>query len=76
MCINLQPMTQHLVLMLKHWSHYSKLNEHISTYALSMMAIFYLQTRGLLLSVKQLKELNPEISPIIDGRFLSLQLNN
>lgn len=56
-----------MILMLKQWSQYSKLDEHISTYALAMMAIFYLQVNGHLLSVKQLKALNPEPAPVIDG---------
>lgn len=46
------------------------MDEHISTYALAMMVIFYLQTKNHLLSVKQLKTLNPEPAVIIDGTHL------
>lgn len=57
-CFDLQPMSQSFILVLKMWSHQNNISEHITTYALAIMGIFYLQTKGYLISVKQLRELN------------------
>ncbi|XP_018572666.1 uncharacterized protein LOC108912018 [Anoplophora glabripennis] len=66
-CLDLQPITQPFVLLLKKWSQHNNFTEHISTYALALTAIFYLQVNNYLLSVKKLRELNPEPSLVIDG---------
>ncbi|XP_045480499.1 uncharacterized protein LOC123684998 [Harmonia axyridis] len=57
-CFELQPASQKLILLLKKWSHLCGLNENITTYALAMLGIFYLQKSNYLLSVQTLKELN------------------
>lgn len=57
-CFDLQAVSQPFILVLKMWSHHNGLSEHITTYALAIMAIFYLQTKGYLLSVKQVRQLN------------------
>ncbi|RZC36040.1 uncharacterized protein BDFB_006746, partial [Asbolus verrucosus] len=66
-CIDLQPITQPFILLLKRWSDYCKLNEHITNYGLALMAVFFLQTRGYLLSVKTVRNYNPTQSVVIDG---------
>nr|XP_023017588.1 speckle targeted PIP5K1A-regulated poly(A) polymerase-like isoform X2 [Leptinotarsa decemlineata] len=66
-CIDIQPITQPFILMLKKWSFYNNLQEHITTYALALLAIFYLQINNYLLSVKKIKELNPAEAQTING---------
>nr|XP_015834575.1 PREDICTED: uncharacterized protein LOC663094 isoform X2 [Tribolium castaneum] len=51
-CMELQPITQSFILLLKRWSDYCRLHEHITNYGLALMAVFFLQTGGFLLSVK------------------------
>ncbi|KAJ3657972.1 hypothetical protein Zmor_009745 [Zophobas morio] len=66
-CIDLQPITQPFILLLKKWSDCCKLNEHITNYGLALMAVFFLQTSGYLLPVKTVRNYNPTQSLIIDG---------
>ncbi|CAH1994292.1 unnamed protein product [Acanthoscelides obtectus] len=68
-CIDLQPITQPLILIIKEWSEMNNFKEHdhVSNYALSMMVIFYLQTERHLLSIKKLRELNKGSNPVING---------
>ncbi|XP_044255317.1 uncharacterized protein LOC123005576 [Tribolium madens] len=66
-CMELQPITQSFILLLKQWSDYCRLNEHITNYGLALMAVFFLQTGGFLLSVKTVRAYNPTQSLIIDG---------
>lgn len=66
-CLEIQPITHPFILLLKKWSHLCGLNEHITTYALAIMAIFYLQKNEYLMSIKYLRYLNPGQSSIIDG---------
>nr|CAI5865418.1 unnamed protein product [Callosobruchus analis] len=68
-CINLQPVTQPLILMIKKWSEANNLkdHDHISNYLLSVMAVFYLQTEQHLLSVKRLREVNNGANRVING---------
>ncbi|XP_057651004.1 uncharacterized protein LOC130890744 [Diorhabda carinulata] len=67
LCLDIQPITQAFILILKKWSSLNNLDEYITTYALAMLAIFYLQVNDYLLSVKELKRLNPNPAPIISG---------
>lgn len=67
LCLDIQPITQALILILKKWSSLNKLDEHITTYALAMLAIFYMQVNDYLLSVRELKRLNQNPAPIISG---------
>ncbi|XP_072383510.1 uncharacterized protein [Diabrotica undecimpunctata] len=66
-CLEIQPITQPLILILKKWLQFTQMSEHITTYALATLVIFYLQVNGYLLSVKQLNELNPAPAPVISG---------
>ncbi|VEN54520.1 unnamed protein product, partial [Callosobruchus maculatus] len=68
-CINLQPITQPLILMIKEWSENNNLkdHDHVSNYLLSVMAIFFLQTEQYLISIKRLREVNKGADPVIDG---------
>ncbi|KAJ8927156.1 hypothetical protein NQ314_020429 [Rhamnusium bicolor] len=66
-CLDLQPIAQPFILLLKKWSEHNNLTEHITTYALAIMAIFYLQINNYLLSVKKLRELNPKEPMVING---------
>lgn len=68
LCIQLQPMTQSFILLLKRWSLCSGLNEHITNYSLAIMAVFYLQVKGHLPSVIMIRKSNPSIPMIIDGK--------
>ncbi|XP_044748094.1 uncharacterized protein LOC123309186 [Coccinella septempunctata] len=65
-CFELQPISQKLILLVKKWSHLCGLNENITTYALAMLGIFYLQKKKLLLPVQVIKKLN-EINFTIIG---------
>ncbi|CAH1098680.1 unnamed protein product [Psylliodes chrysocephalus] len=67
LCLDLQPISQQFILVLKKWSESNKLSEHITTYAIAILAIFYLQINGYLLSVKKIRELTPTPAPVIDG---------
>lgn len=69
--MELQPITQPLILTIKQWSLYCQLNENITTYALAMLAIFFMQTKKYLPSVKKLRELNPGEVRVIDGKYQS-----
>lgn len=62
--------TRPLILFLKKWSKLHKLNTNITTYALSMMVIFYLQSKEYLLPVTMLKQLNSP-SELIQGALLN-----
>ncbi|KAK9876642.1 hypothetical protein WA026_014020 [Henosepilachna vigintioctopunctata] len=66
-CFQLQPISQTLILVIKKWSHLCVLHENITTYAMAMLTIFYLQTEKYLLSVDTVKTLNPTESRVIDG---------
>lgn len=66
LCIELQPHTQSLILLLKRWLDFCKL-EYITTYALSMMVIFHFQTLGYLVPVHELNKFNSNEVRIIDG---------
>lgn len=66
-CLQLQPITQPFILLLKRWAELCKLNDNLTTYALAIMAIFFLQVNGYLLSVKQLREINSGEPQFIDG---------
>lgn len=66
-CFDIQPIAQQLILVLKMWSQHNNLYEHITTYALAIMAIFFLQTKCLLLSVKTLRHFNDDKSLTICG---------
>lgn len=66
-CFDMLPICQPFILILKMWSHENNLSEYITTYAIAIMAIFHLQTKGYLLSVKQLRYLNPGKSLTICG---------
>ncbi|XP_048518939.1 uncharacterized protein LOC109544405 isoform X3 [Dendroctonus ponderosae] len=57
LCIEMQPVCQRLILLVKSWAGYI-IFENITTYALAMLCIFYLQTHGYLISVDKLFELN------------------
>lgn len=64
----MQPYVQKMILLLKKWS--SACNLHLlSSYALTMMTIFYLQVSNYLPSVETLKRINNFKCNIIDGEF-------
>ncbi|KAJ8913947.1 hypothetical protein NQ315_015184 [Exocentrus adspersus] len=66
-CLDLQPITQSFILLLKKWSQINNFSENIAMYALYLMAIFYLQVNNYLLSVRKLRELNPRKPLVING---------
>ncbi|XP_028133499.2 uncharacterized protein LOC114328743 isoform X1 [Diabrotica virgifera virgifera] len=66
-CLEIQPITQPFILILKKWLQFTQMSEHVTTYALAMLVIFYLQVNGYLLSVEKLNALNPLPAPVISG---------
>ncbi|XP_018326793.1 uncharacterized protein LOC108738065 [Agrilus planipennis] len=66
-CVLVQPAAQSLILYLKEWSKVTKMNERITTYAVAMMAIFFLQMNSYLLPVEILKRLMSNAVVHIDG---------
>ncbi|CAG9860884.1 unnamed protein product, partial [Phyllotreta striolata] len=67
LCLELQPITQKLILVLKKWFQTNQLKKKIPTYAITIMAIFYMQVNGYLFSVNKLRQLNPAPPILIDG---------
>lgn len=66
-CLELQPIAQPFILLVKKWSSYILL-ECVNTYAFAVMCIFYLQVNGFLLSVERLRNLhNSNNLTIING---------
>lgn len=63
----MQPVCQRLILLVKHWAG-DIIFESITTYALAMLCIFYLQTNGYLISVDKLFELNKHKPLNISGK--------
>ncbi|KAI4458616.1 poly a polymerase cid pap -related [Holotrichia oblita] len=66
LCLDLQTVLTPTLLYLKEWYASTNLSG-LSSYALTMLMIFYLQTTGYLLSVKDLRLINSEKGQIIDG---------
>ncbi|CAH0560829.1 unnamed protein product [Brassicogethes aeneus] len=66
-CMLAQPISQTLTLILKQWSCLSGFNDNISTYALAMMVMFFLQTKKMLPSVAKIRETNKGPHAVIDG---------
>lgn len=69
-CIQLQPILQPLILLLKKWSDCCEIKEYITSYALAIMAIFYLQVNGYLYSVKTIRQYNVQKAKVIDGKLI------
>ncbi|GJQ74416.1 hypothetical protein Trydic_g21287 [Trypoxylus dichotomus] len=66
LCLDLQTILRPTMLYLKEWYAVTNITG-ISSYALTMLMIFYLQTTGYLLSVKELRVINAEKGTVIDG---------
>lgn len=65
--MDVQPSLRKLILILKYIMSFTTF-DRVSTYALSMMAIFYMQTNNYLPSLKRVRELDPTPSKIIAGK--------
>lgn len=57
---------QELILLVKKWAEYIYF-ENVTTYALAMMCIFYLQVNDYLPSVQSIRILNGNDHPTITG---------
>lgn len=66
-CLDLQPSVRPAMLYLKEWYNKSELANSITSYALIMMLIYYLQTTGHLFSVTKVREINRASGPVING---------
>ncbi|XP_066257230.1 uncharacterized protein [Euwallacea similis] len=66
LCMELQPVCQQLILLIKKWVDLV-VYENITTYAFSIMCIFYLQVIGYLPSIKRIRELNVTEHKVISG---------
>ncbi|GLV32991.1 SLY-1 homologous [Carabus blaptoides fortunei] len=65
LCINVQPSLKSLILILKKWSNMCKFHVKITTYALSMLAIFHFQISGYLPSLQRIRQLDTTETRII-----------
>ncbi|XP_017770289.1 PREDICTED: speckle targeted PIP5K1A-regulated poly(A) polymerase [Nicrophorus vespilloides] len=68
-CYDLQPISRDAVLLLRCFSNIESLygEYKICSYAFSMMLLFYMQTKGWLLSVQRLRSLTNTDVQVIDG---------
>lgn len=66
-CINIEPELRPLVLFLKKWSKSLNFNMFITSYALTMLVIYFMQVHGILPSVHYLKE-QLGVGATIDGK--------
>ncbi|XP_050307942.1 terminal uridylyltransferase Tailor-like [Anthonomus grandis grandis] len=66
LCLQLEPACQELILLVKQWAGLT-IFERISTYALAIMCIFYMQSNGHLPSVEGIRRLNDVPHKSING---------
>lgn len=71
-----QPLARRLCIFMKKWLERTRLNEHISTYCMSMMVIYHLQVQNYLPSIETLQKdmlVNVLVGPWI-GNFNNIPL--
>ncbi|XP_039971281.1 terminal uridylyltransferase Tailor [Bactrocera neohumeralis] len=72
-----QPLARRLCIFMKKWLERTRLNEHITTYCMALMVIYYLQVKKCLPSIETLQKnmlANVLVGPWI-GNFNNIPLN-